>query len=148
MEAREAAQWDAARGGEAEELVRLADLVGCEGLRERAERAELRATAIAAMGYCRDFGELPWLAKVGREGSEADARAALDSVVELAARPRRSADPEDAQELHDGCAELLRLARDPARSRERRVLAIRSLRMLSERGCVKKDEIPAELDAK
>ena len=30
----------------------------------------------------------------------------------------------------------------------RRVMAIRALRMLSERGCVKKVEIPTELDAK
>ncbi len=148
MGAREAAQWEAARGGEAEEWMRLADLVGCEGLEEQAEKKELRATAIAAMRYCADFSGLPWLARVAAGPNDEEARVALDSVVELAARPRRSTDPEDAEELHDGCAALLALARDVAWPKERRVLAIRSLRMLSERGCVKRGEIPRDLDAR
>jgi hypothetical protein len=148
MEAREAAAWEAARGGEPDELMRLADLLGCEGLRERADRPALRSTAIAAMAYCADFSELPWLARLGAEGSDADAPPALEAIVDLAAQPRRSTDPEDADELHAGCEQLLRLARDPAKPRERRVLAIRSLRMLSERGCVKRGDIPADLDAK
>jgi hypothetical protein len=147
MDAREAAQWAAAKEGDPEELTRLADLVGCEGLRERASDAELRPTAIRAMQECRDFSELPWLAQVAGEGSDADARAALDSIVELSARRRRATDPEDADELHAGCGALLALARATDRPRERRVLAIRALRMLSERGCVKRADIPTDLDA-
>jgi hypothetical protein len=148
MDPREAAAWEAARGGEQEELMRLVDLVGCDRLHELAERPELRATAIAAAGYCGDFSELPWLARLGVRGNDADAQGALGAVVELAARPRRSTDPEDAEELHEGCEELLRLARDVGQPRERRVLAIRGLRMLSERGCVKRADIPGDLDAK
>jgi hypothetical protein len=149
MDAREAAQWAAAgaKDVDPEELARLADLVGCEGLRERGDEAELRPTAIRAMQYCRDFSELPWLAQVATSGADDDARAALDSVVELAARPRRATDPEDADELHVGCGALLDLARGAERPRERRVRAIRALRMLVDRGCVKRADIPTDLDA-
>jgi hypothetical protein len=148
MDAREASQWAAARDGEPEELMRLADLVGCEGLRERAEESsELLPTAAMAMQYCPDFSELPFLAREGTTAVDAVARAALESAGALAARPRRSVDPEDADELHAGCAALLALARSPDRPRERRVLAVRALRMLSEYGCVKRADIPVELDA-
>jgi hypothetical protein len=148
MEAREAAQWAAAKEGDPEELSRLADLVGCEGLRERGEAAELRPTAIRAMQCCRDLSELPWLARIGATGQDDDARAALETVVELAARPRRATDPEDAEELHTGCGALLELAKAADRPKPRRVLAIRALRMLSDRGCVKRADIPTDLDAR
>jgi hypothetical protein len=149
MDARELAQWAAAKDGDPEELMRLADLVTCTGLRERSvQQPNLRPTAIAAAKYCRDFSELPWLAQVGTEGSDVDARAALDAIVDLAARPRRSVDPEDADELHTGCATLLTLARTPDRPRDRRVLAVRALRMLADYGCVKRPDIPTDLDAK
>ena len=148
MDAREAAQWAAAKEGEPEELARLEGLVGCDGLEERAGTAELRATAIRAMAYCPDFSELPWLAQVGATGKDEEAKLALETAVDLAARPRRSVDPEDADELHAGCGALLEIARTADRPRERRVLAVRALRMLSERGCVKRGEIPADVDAK
>jgi hypothetical protein len=150
MDAREAAAWAAAgaRERDPEDLARLADLVGCEGLRERADQAEMRATAIRAMEYCGDFSELPWLAQVATSGSDDEALAALDAVVELSAMPRRATDPEDADELHVGCGALLDLARGAQRPKQRRVLAIRALRMLSERGCVKRGDIPTELDAR
>ena len=146
MDPREAVQWAAAKDGEPEELMRLADLTGCEGLRERADRAELRSTAIAAMQYCHDFSELPWLAQQALDGNDADAKAALDAAVALAARPRRATDPEDADDLHNGCTSLLSLARAPERPRERRVMAIRALRMLTEYGCVKRADVPTDLD--
>jgi hypothetical protein len=147
MDSRELAQWAAASEGDAEELGRLARRVGCEGLRERADAPELRTTAARAMQYCGDFSELPWLAQLAAGASDDEARAALESIVELAARPRRATDPEDADELHAGCAALLDLARATDRPKERRVLAIRSLRMLADRGCVKRSEIPTDLDA-
>jgi hypothetical protein len=148
MDAREKAQWAAAKEGEPEELARLVGLVGCEGLRERAETAELRGTALQAMAYCPDFGELPWLAEVGAKGKDDEAKLALEAAVDLAARPRRSTDPEDAEELHAGCGALLELAKTKEAPRERRVLAVRALRMLAERGCVKRADIPADVDAK
>ena len=125
-----------------------ADRVGCDGLHEGAARASDRLTALRAAQFCDDFSELPWLAQVGEDGSDADARAALDAAVELAARPRRSVDPEDADDLHVGCTTLLGLALAPDRPRERRVLAVRALRMLSEYGCVKRGDIPIDFDSR
>jgi len=146
MDEREEQAWGEADGGEAQELIRLTDLVGCETLRERASDPSLRATAVRAMAYCPDFSELPWLAEVGAIGRDDDAIAALTAIGDQAARPRRATDPEDADELHAGCGALLALARATERPRARRVLAIRALRMLAERGCVARADIPTDLD--
>jgi hypothetical protein len=148
IDAREAAQWAAAAQGDPEELMRVADLAGCDGLRERAAVPELRSTAIRAMQYCTDYAQLPWLTEVAAETNDVEARVALEVIDELAARPRRATDPEDADDLHAGCASLLALARSTSRPKERRVLAIRALRMLSERGCVRRADIPTDFDVK
>jgi hypothetical protein len=148
MEPREVEAWAQADGGEAPELIRLVNLVGCAGLQERASSKALRATALRAMAYCPDFSELPWLADVAASGLADEPLLALDAVVEQAARPRRAVDPEDADELHAGCSGLLALSRSAAVPKERRVLAIRALRMLAERGCVHVEDIPKDLDAK
>jgi len=150
MDERERAAWASARDGDPEEQMRLTDAIACEGLHQRAQEgdATTRAVALRAMRYCRDFGELPWLAQVAAGDNDGEARLALEAIGELAARPRRATDPEDALELHEGCAELLALARSPKKARERRVLAVSALRMLAERGCVARAEIPAELDAR
>jgi hypothetical protein len=151
MDGRERAQWAAADdGGDPEELMRLADAIGCEGLHQRAREgdATARGLAIRAMRYCRDFGELPWLVQVASGADDREARLALEAIGELAARPRKATDPDDALELHDGCAGLLELARSTKKPKERRVLAVSALRMLAERGCVARTEIPTELDAR
>jgi hypothetical protein len=148
MDNRETAQWDAAAQGDPEELMRLADLVGCSGLRERAAVRELRATSIRALAYCSDFSELPWLAEIAAGKDDAEARAALETIEDLAARPRRATDPEDAEELRAGCQTLLALARSTQRPRERRVPAVRALRMLAEWGCVRREDVPKDVDAK
>jgi hypothetical protein len=149
MDPREADAWSRAQdGGSEDDDVRLADLEGCTGLRERAGTQALRATALRAMAYCKDLSELPWLAELGARGSDTDALAALDAIVDQSARVRRATDPDDADELHTGCATLLDLAQARDRPAPRRVRAIRALRMLADRGCVKRADIPADLDAK
>jgi hypothetical protein len=148
MDSREGEAWARAQDGGDDDDIRLADLVGCTGLRERAEDARLRPTAVRAMAHCQDFSELPWLADLGTHAGDAEAIAALDSIVEQAARVRRATDPEDADELHDGCGALLALAHTGTAPAPRRIRAIRALRMLSDRGCVKRTDIPADLDAK
>jgi hypothetical protein len=148
MDAREAEAWARARDGDDEDRMRLADQLGCEGLRERASEPTLRSTAIRAMAGCQDFAQLPWLADLASAAEDGDAIAALESIVDQAARRRRATDPEDAEELHEGCGKLLALARAADRPQRRRVMAIRALRMLSERGCVKASDIPKDLDAK
>ncbi len=148
MDARESDAWVRAQDGGDDDDIRLADLVGCTGLRERAGDARLRRTAVRAMAQCQDFSELPWLADLAVRGSDAEALDALDAIGAQSARVRRATDPEDADELHEGCAELLTLARTASQPAPRRVRAIRALRMLSERGCVKRADIPTDLDAK
>jgi hypothetical protein len=148
MDERERAAWGAADAGEPSELMRLVDVVGCSGLEGRAAVPALRPVAVEAMRYCPDFSELPWLADIAARADDALARAALEAIVDQAARPRRAVDPEDADELHAGCASLLALARSAEQPRPRRVEAVRALRMLSERGCVARSDIPTDLDAK
>jgi hypothetical protein len=147
MDSREAEQWARARTGDEDERIRLAALVGCTGLRERASDPALRRTAILAMAHCPDFSELPWLVDVGTGAHDDEALDALEAVVDQAARVRRATDPEDADDLHAGCGALLSLARTPAVSRPRRVRAVRALRMLADRGCVALADIPHDVDA-
>lgn len=148
MDPREAEAWLRAGQGDDGDLARLADLVGCEGLRERAVASQLRPIAIRAMASCRDFSVLPWLAQIAATGEDAEAADALETIVDQAARPRRAVDPEDADDLSEGCRELLALAKAKSRPRVRRVAAIRALRMLADRGCVNRAEVPVEFDAK
>ncbi len=140
--------WARATDGGEEERMRLHGLIGCTGLRERAALPAQRLTALRAMKYCDDFSELPWLASIAASSKDGEAIEALDAILDQAARPRRSTDPEDAQELSAGCQALLALSKSAGQPRLRRVMAVRALRMLSERGCVKRAEIPSDLDAK
>jgi hypothetical protein len=95
MDPMEAEAWGRAQAGADEDRMRLVDLVGCEGLRERAEVPARRSTAIRAMSFCPDFSELPWLASVATSGHDDEAADALDAIVDQAARPRRPTDAED-----------------------------------------------------
>lgn len=142
---RDVAMWSAAReGGTAEDLASLATHEGAAGLVEAAAEPELRATALRAMGYARGWAQLPYLAKTA-SGTDADeAKLALESAVELGARPRRAEDVEDEVELREGCEKLGALARDTARATERRVGALRALRMVP----CPKQELPVDLDAR
>jgi hypothetical protein len=146
MDPREADEWARAGAGDEDSLIRLADHLGCDGLRDRAQQAALRTLALRAMGRCSDFSELPWLADLAATGSDEDAMEALAAIVDEAARPRRATDPDDAEELSEGCAKLLTLAKATDRPRVRRANAIRALRMLTDRGCVRRAEIPVDLD--
>jgi hypothetical protein len=76
------------------------------------------------------------------------AQAALTAISALAAMPRRPLDPEDAEDLRTGCDALLKLARASGQDTGRRIGAVRALRMLADRGCVRRAEIPKDVDAK
>jgi hypothetical protein len=141
---RDVAMWASARTGSAEDLASLATHEGAAGLVEATNEPELRMTALRAMGYARGWAQLPFLARSAAGENEDEAKVALESVVELAARPRRSEDVEDEPELREGCEKLGALARDVARARERRIPAIRALRMMP----CPKQELPTDLDTK
>jgi hypothetical protein len=143
MDAREADAWERAKTGDEPEQARLVDLVGCDGVRARAEDDALRPTALRAMGECPDFSELPWLADLASSGSDAEATLALDAITQQAARRRRPVDPEDASELGEGCRALLGVARSQGQPAPRRARAVTALHMLADRGCVKRADIPS-----
>jgi hypothetical protein len=144
---RDVAMWTSARDGSALDLASLATHEGAAGLVEAASEPELRTTALCAMAHARGWAQLPFLADVSAGTNDDEARLALASVVELAARPRRSEDVEDEAELREGCEKLGALARDTARARDRRIQAIRALRMMP---CPKVpgQELPTDLDAR
>lgn len=141
---RDPQMWAAAKDGEVEDLATLAVHEGAAGLVEAASDADLRPTAIRAMAHARGWAQLPYLSGVASGKDDAEAKLALDSILDLAARPRRSEDPEDASELADGCEKLVGLARAADGERARRIAAIRALRMMP---CPKAD-LPTDLDAR
>jgi hypothetical protein len=136
--------WELAKDGEEEDLATLAVHEGAMGLVEGAARQEHRLTAIRAMAYARGWAQLPFLANAALAKDEAEANAALESAIDLAARPRTSEDPEDASELAEGCGKLADLAKAPEREKGRRIMALRALRMMP---CPKAD-LPTDLDAR
>ena len=142
--ARDLAMWTNARDGGAEDLGSLATHEGAAGLVEAASEPELRATALRARGRARGWAQLPFLAVTAAGKSDDDARLALESVSQLAARPRRSEDVEDTDELREGCEKLGALARDAERPRDRRIASLRALRMMP----CPKQELPSDLDAR
>lgn len=145
---RATALWIAANDGDLEDLTTLAVHEGAIGLVEAASDPALRGTAIKAMAYARGWAQLPFLAGVAAGKDDEEARLALAATVELAARPRTAEDPEDAEELRVGCEGLLALARDTARPRARRIVAVRALRMTPCPPARQGEGLPSDLDAK
>ncbi|MBX3232287.1 MAG: hypothetical protein KIT84_21930 [Labilithrix sp.] len=138
--------WSHARKGDVESLQTLAVHEGASGLVEAAEvDASLRPIAIRAMAYAEGWAQTPYLARRAAEADDDEARLALDSVHELAARRRTNVDVEDVEELAEGCGLLIALGKDGDKPRWRRVHAIRALRMMP---CPKPEDIPSDLDAK
>ena len=140
--------WSGAEDGECEDLAALAVHEGAMGLVEATSIPELRETALKAMGYAAGFAQLPFLAKVAGGKNDDEARLALAATVELAARPRRAEDVEDADELREGCEGLFALARDKARPKWRRASAVRALRMMPCPPSLSDEGLPSDVDAK
>lgn len=141
----DALAWENAREGDVEDLVALAVQEGAAGLVEAAGDRDRKKTALRAMAFARGWAQLPYLAKTAGERDDEDARLALEAITELGNRPRRSEDPEDAEELKEGCEALASLVRDVSRPRGRRVLALRGIRLVP---CPAGKELPGDLDAK
>ncbi len=142
------ALWTAAKDGDPDELARLADAEGGIGLVERAGMPAYRLTALRAMGYADGFVMMPVLGDAARHAPAPEATAAAESAARVAARKRAQTDPEDAEELFAGCADLLAAAKDTSRPRPVRIDVIRALRMLVDYGCVHAGDIPTDLDVK
>jgi hypothetical protein len=141
---RDVALWAHAKDGSEEDLAALATHEGAAGLVEAAADPELRTTALRAMGAAPGYAQTPFLAQVAAGKSTADARLALDALFEIAARVRRQDDAEDAGELREACEQILTLAQNTKEPYDRRVPAIRVLRMLP----CPKTGVPTDLDAR
>jgi hypothetical protein len=142
------ALWNRAKEGEPDDLARLANREGASGLVEvGTSEPSRKRIAIAALAYADGLSALPWLADAADGSEEDDARAAVESIDAMAARPRRAIDPEDGAELRMGCDRLLAIAKNTTKKRPLRVGAVRALRMWSDRGCAKAADLPTDLDA-
>ena len=141
---RDVAMWTSARDGQPEDLASLATHEGAAGLVEAAAEPELRSDGAPRDGLRARLGAaaLPRADGVGARRRGGAARARLGGRARRASRTAE--DVEDAAELREGCEKLGALARDAARPRERRVLALRALRMMP----CPKQELPADLDAR
>jgi hypothetical protein len=141
--------WNRASDGGDDELARLAEREGQDGLEERATSPAHRLTALRAMAFSQGYSALPTLGAAAQRGTAEEAHAAVESADAIAARKRAQVDPEDGDELAAGCAALLAAAKDTKRPREVRVGAVRALRMLDDRPrCPTAAEIPTDVDAK
>jgi hypothetical protein len=139
--------WVRAKEGEPDDLARLANREGASGLVEEGSRDPVKKkAAIAALAYADGLSGLPWLAEAADAEDEATARAAVESIVAMAARTRRAVDPEDGAELRTGCDRLLSIAKNPSKKRPVRVGAVRALRMWTDRGCAKTADLPTDVD--
>ncbi len=146
---RDLAMWSHARdGGTEEDLAALAVQEGGAGLVEAAGDPALTSTAIRAMPFACGWTMMPYLATTLGGEDEALAKLASASLQELAARPRRAEDAEDVDELREGCEKLGGVARDKDRAKDRRIGAIRALRMMPCPPWPAGSAIPTDLDAK
>lgn len=136
--------WAHAKDGDEEDLAALATHVGAAGLASAGEDPERRGTALRAAPRARGYAHVGWLAAVAGAGTDDDARLALAALGDVGARARRAEEHEDEDELAEGCAKLVALAKDEARPRERRVAAVRAARTLP----CPKAELPTSLDTR
>ena len=141
--------WKQAADGGDDELERLASVEGIHGLEDRATAPSFRITALRAMAFAPGFSAFATLGAAAQKGTEQEATAAVESADAIAARKRQQVDPEDDDELGQGCAALLATAKDASRPRPVRIGAVRALRMLSDRpACAKASDIPTDVDVK
>lgn len=134
----------AAEGTE-EDLMRLARRLGPLDLMETARTADERRIAVRAMAFTEGLSALPILAELASGEDEAMALDAAESATSLAGRGRDQNDPEDADEMRAGCTRFLALAKGSGK-KALRIQAVRTLRLLADRGCAKPDDIPKDFD--
>ncbi len=137
--------WTRASEGTDEDLMRLAATLGPEGLADGATTKEARGVAVRAMAYTEGFAGLPWLSELAAGEDVTLAKEAGESALTMAARGRDQNDPEDAEEMRAGCMKLLAVAKGK-HDKAVRILAVRTVRLLADRGCAKADEIPTDFD--
>ncbi len=140
-------RWVEARGEDLLQKGRLAIAVGtAELLAGLADGGETAETALLAIPFAEDAEiALGPLAEIAR-GDAGRRRRVLAAILAVAGQPpqqREPLDPEGARR----CGEvMLALARDVSVPRDERALAVSAARALAERGYVKNERIPTDLD--
>jgi hypothetical protein len=140
-------RWIQARSDDPLEKARLAVAVGAAGLLAGlADGGETAETALQAIPFADDaeiaLGPLAERLRV-EPGRRRQILAAIVGVAGQPPRQREPLDPEGARR----CGEvLIGLAADASVPREERALAMSAARALAERGYVKREKIPADMD--
>jgi hypothetical protein len=88
------------------------------------------------------------LGEIVRQLDPAAAGPVVETVAQMAARPRRQTEPLDPPGLRSCADALLGLVERKSLAKNVRAPAISALRMLAERGAVAASSIPTDLDPK
>ena len=129
--------WLAASSLAPEDLGRLALREGSVGMVAGAMTPERRRVTVHALAFAEDLEALPFLGEISAGPDPELALVAAESANALAARPRRSVDPEDAIEVREGCDRLRAVAATKEKPKTLRVKIVRALAMLGDRGCAR-----------
>ena len=142
--------WRRAQEGDPVDLARLADREGAGGLLEGLEEGgPIGLAALAALPYAHDAdAAYQRLGEIVRQLEPSAAVPVIDTIAQIAARPRRQTEPLDPPGLKSCADALLGLAERKSLAKNVRAPAISALRMLAERGAVNASSIPADLDPK
>jgi hypothetical protein len=142
--------WRRAQEGDPVDLARLADREGAGGLLEGLEEGgPIGLAALAALPYAHDAdAAYQRLGEIVRQLEPSAAVPVIDTIAQIAARPRRQTEPLDPPGLKSCADALLGLAERKSLAKNVRAPTISALRMLAERGAVNASSIPADLDPK
>lgn len=142
--------WRRAEEGDPVDLARLADREGAGGLLEGLEEGgPIALAALAALPFAHDAdAAYQRLGEIVRQLEPAAALPVVATILEIAGRPRRQAEPLDPPGLRSCAEALLGLAERKSVAKNVRAPAISALRLLAERGAINPSSIPTDLDPK
>jgi hypothetical protein len=132
------------------DLARLADREGAGGLLEGLEEGgPIALVALAALPFADDADvAFQRLGEIVRQLDPASTGPVLETIVDMAARPRRQTEPLDPPGLRSCAEALMTLAEQKSLAKSIRAPAISALRLLAERRAVTAAAIPTDLDPK
>ena len=142
--------WRRAEDGDPVDLARLADREGAAGLLEGLEEGgPIGLAALAALPFAHDAdAAYQRLGEIVRQLDPAAVLPVVETIVGMAARPRRQAEALDPPGLRSCAEALLGLAERKSVAKNVRAPAISALRLLAERGAISASAIPTDLDPK
>lgn len=142
--------WRRAMEGDPLDLARLADREGAGGLLEGLEEGgPIALAALAALPFAHDAdAAYQRLGEIVRQLDPASMGPVVETILYMAAGPRRQAEPLDPPGMRSCAEALLAVAEKKSVAKNVRAPAISALRLLAERGAVNVSAIPTDLDPK